>query len=89
VVTADGEHGFPDRAPYDAIVVTAAAWDLLPAWAEQLTGDGRIAVPLVMNTFTRSLGFRRAGDHWESLSAQLCGFVPFPVKFICAAGSGV
>ena len=29
VVTADGEHGFPDRAPYDAIVVTAA-WDLPP-----------------------------------------------------------
>jgi protein-L-isoaspartate(D-aspartate) O-methyltransferase len=76
VVTADGEHGFPDRAPYDAIVVTAAAWDLPPAWRDQLLPDGRLAVPLVMNTFTRSLGFRRAGDHWESDSAQLCGFVP-------------
>jgi protein-L-isoaspartate(D-aspartate) O-methyltransferase len=29
-----------------------------------------------MNTFTRTLGFRLAGDHWESDSAQLCGFVP-------------
>jgi protein-L-isoaspartate(D-aspartate) O-methyltransferase len=77
VVTADGEHGFPDRAPYDAIVVTAAAWDLPPAWSEQLTGHGRIAVPLVISTFTRSLGLRRAGNHWESTSAQLCGFVPF------------
>jgi protein-L-isoaspartate(D-aspartate) O-methyltransferase len=76
VVTADGEHGFPDRAPYDAIVVTAAAWDLPLAWRDQLLPDGRLAVPLVMNTFTRSLGFRRAGDHWESDSAQLCGFVP-------------
>lgn len=76
VVTADGEHGFPDRAPYDAIVVTAAAWDLPPAWRDQLLPGGRLAVPLVMNTFTRSLGFRRAGDHWESDSAQLCGFVP-------------
>jgi protein-L-isoaspartate(D-aspartate) O-methyltransferase len=76
VVTADGENGFPDRAPYDAIVVTVAAWDLPPAWGDQLTSDGRLAVPLVMNTFTRSLGVQRAGDHWQSDSAQLCGFVP-------------
>ena len=75
VVTADGEHGFPDGAPYDAIVVTAAAWDLPPAWRDQLLPGGRLAVPLVMNTFTRSLGFCRAGDHWQSDSAQLAGFV--------------
>ena len=75
VVTADGEHGFADRAPYDAIVVTVAAWDLPPAWRDQLLPGGRLAVPLVMNTFTRSLGLRRVGDHWESDSAQLCGFV--------------
>ncbi len=76
MVTADGERGFPDRAPYHAIVVTAAAWDLPPAWRDQLLpGGGRLAVPLVMNTFTRSLGFRRAGDHWQSDSAQLAGFV--------------
>lgn len=45
VVTADGEHGFPDRAPYDALVVTAAAWDLPPAWRDHLAPDGRLAVP--------------------------------------------
>jgi protein-L-isoaspartate(D-aspartate) O-methyltransferase len=77
VVTADGEHGYRDRAPYDAIVVTAAAWDLPPAWGEQLTVKGTLVVPLVMNTFTRVLGLRNAGDHWESTSAQLSGFVPF------------
>jgi protein-L-isoaspartate(D-aspartate) O-methyltransferase len=93
-VTADGEQGFPEMAPYDAIVVTAAAWDLPPAWSDQLTGAGRIAVPLVMNTFTRSLGLRRAAGHWESASAQLCGFVPFqglgaaPVRKLPLAGPG-
>jgi protein-L-isoaspartate(D-aspartate) O-methyltransferase len=75
VVTADGEHGFADRAPYDAIVVTAAAWDLPPAWRDQLLPGGRLAVPLVMNSFTRTLGFVRVGDHWQSDSAQLAGFV--------------
>jgi protein-L-isoaspartate(D-aspartate) O-methyltransferase len=94
VVTADGEHGFPDRAPYDAIVVTVAAWDLPPAWGDQMAGDGRLAVPLVMNTFTRSLGFRRSGDHWKSASAQLCGFVPMqgigqaPVRRLSLADPG-
>ncbi|MGH3251505.1 MAG: hypothetical protein ACRDOI_35580 [Trebonia sp.] len=44
-------------------------------WRDQLLPGGRLPVPLVMNTFTRSLGFRGAGDHWVSDSAQLCGFV--------------
>lgn len=77
VVTADGEHGVPGGAPYDAIVVTAGAWDLPPAWRDQLAPGGRLVVPLLMNTFTRSLALRRSGNHWESDSAQLCGFVPF------------
>ncbi|MCK9904179.1 methyltransferase, FxLD system [Frankia sp. Cpl3] len=76
VVTADAEHGVPAHADYDAIMVTVGAWDLTPAWLEQLTGDGVIVVPLRMNTFTRSLAFRRSGEHWASTSAQLCGFVP-------------
>jgi protein-L-isoaspartate(D-aspartate) O-methyltransferase len=30
----------------------------------------------MMNAFSRSRGLRRAGDHWQSDSAQLAGFVP-------------
>jgi protein-L-isoaspartate(D-aspartate) O-methyltransferase len=33
---ADGGYGYPDRAPYDRIIVTTGAWELLPAWVEQL-----------------------------------------------------
>ncbi|OHV64177.1 methyltransferase, FxLD system [Pseudofrankia sp. BMG5.36] len=76
VVTADAEHGVPEHGDYDAVVVTVGAWDIAPAWLEQLAPDGVIVVPLRMNTFTRSLAFRRAGEHWTSTSAQLCGFVP-------------
>ncbi|MCA1709924.1 MAG: methyltransferase domain-containing protein, partial [Actinobacteria bacterium] len=32
----DGEYGVPQYAPYDRIIVTAGAWDLPPAWREQL-----------------------------------------------------
>ena len=76
VVTADAEHGVAEHAGYDAVVVTVGAWDLAPAWRQQLAVDGVIVVPLRMNTFTRSLAFRRSGQHWVSTSAQLCGFVP-------------
>lgn len=72
---ADGEQGCPERAPYDRIVVTVGAWDLPPAWIEQLTPDGTITVPLRMRGLTRSITFARAGDHLESRSAEVCGFV--------------
>lgn len=76
VVTADAEHGLPDRAPYDAIVVTVGAWDLPPALRDQVATDGTLVVPLRMNTVTRSIAFRRQSDHWRSTSAEMCGFVP-------------
>lgn len=36
VVLADAEHGVPEHAPYDRILVTVGAWDVPPAWTEQL-----------------------------------------------------
>lgn len=63
--------------PYDAIIVTAGAWDIASAWLEALSpDDGALVVPLRMNGVTRSIGFRRSGDHLASTSAQTCGFVP-------------
>lgn len=76
VVTADGEQGVPERAPYDAIVVTAGAWDIPPAWTGQLTGGGTLVLPLRMNMITRSIAFHRADGHLVSTSAEVCGFVP-------------
>jgi protein-L-isoaspartate(D-aspartate) O-methyltransferase len=42
----DGRHGYPERAPFDRILVTAAALDLEPAWLEQLAEDGLLLAPL-------------------------------------------
>jgi protein-L-isoaspartate(D-aspartate) O-methyltransferase len=42
----DGRLGCPDEAPFDRIVVTAAALDVEPAWLEQLAEDGLLLVPL-------------------------------------------
>src|ERR1700733_6911247 len=40
VLCADGGYGDPDGAPYDRIIVTAGAWDIAPAWLDQLTATG-------------------------------------------------
>lgn len=75
VVLADAENGVPEHAPYDRIIVTVGAWDIPPAWVEQLAPGGRIVVPLRMRGLTRSLALDRDGDHLVSRSAMICGFV--------------
>jgi len=46
VVTADGLHGCPARAPYDRVISTAAVRDVVPpAWLEQLSSGGRLVTP--------------------------------------------
>jgi protein-L-isoaspartate(D-aspartate) O-methyltransferase len=46
VVTGDGRAGWPDRAPYDRVIVTAAADRVPRAWLDQLADAGRIIMPL-------------------------------------------
>ena len=46
VVIADGSRGYPDAAPYDAIVVTAAAPRVPPVLFEQLNDGGRLVIPV-------------------------------------------
>ncbi|MGH3869965.1 MAG: methyltransferase, FxLD system [Pseudonocardiaceae bacterium] len=76
VVLADAEDGVPDYAPYDRVIVTASAWDIPPAWTDQLAEGGRIVVPLRMRGLTRSVVFERDGDRLVSQGYELCSFVP-------------
>lgn len=43
---ADGRHGYKEAAPYDRIMVTAAALDIEPDWLQQLTDTGLLLAPL-------------------------------------------
>jgi protein-L-isoaspartate(D-aspartate) O-methyltransferase len=76
VAQADAEQGAPGGGPFDVIIVTVGAWDIPAALLNQLAADGMIVVPLRLNGVTRSIAFRRIGDHLESTSAEVCGFVP-------------
>lgn len=46
VKIGDGRLGWPEHAPYDAIVVTAAAPDVPPALVLQLAEGGRLVIPV-------------------------------------------
>ncbi|WP_405591923.1 methyltransferase, FxLD system [Streptomyces sp. NBC_01092] len=75
-VLADGEAGVPEGAPYDRIIVTAAAWDIPPSWIDGLTEKGRLVVPLTVCGTTRSIAFDRDGAGLLSHSYRLAHFVP-------------
>ncbi|HEV2373908.1 MAG TPA: methyltransferase, FxLD system [Streptosporangiaceae bacterium] len=76
VVTGDGALGWLEGAPYDRVILAVGAWDLAPAWWEQLAGDGRLVLPLSLQGMQRSVAFDRWGDHYASVSIVDCGFMP-------------
>ena len=43
---ADGYYGWPEKGPFDAIIVTAAANHIPPPLVEQLRPGGKLVVPV-------------------------------------------
>ncbi|MEV7964721.1 methyltransferase, FxLD system [Sphaerisporangium sp. NPDC088356] len=77
VILGDGALGYADGAPYDRVIATVGAWDLPPAWLEQLAPDGRLVVPLrLRGSVSRSIVFESETGHWSSRSSQMCTFMP-------------
>lgn len=76
VVAGDGEYGHAPTAPYDRIIVTAGAWELPAAWADQLAPGGLLVVPLRMRGLTRSITFEHIDGTWRSQAMHECGFMP-------------
>jgi protein-L-isoaspartate(D-aspartate) O-methyltransferase len=78
VLVGDGHEGFSARAPYQRIIVTAAAWNVAPAWAEQLSPGGRLVVPIAYPgspPTQASTCFEKQADRLRVLSAVPCGFI--------------
>jgi protein-L-isoaspartate(D-aspartate) O-methyltransferase len=81
VVCDDGGYGYPEGAPYDRIIVTAAAWDITPSWWTQLKDGGRIVLPISLRGPQVSVAFVQRGDMLESASVEPCGFMELRGEF--------
>jgi protein-L-isoaspartate(D-aspartate) O-methyltransferase len=79
--TGDGGLGWPERAPFDAIIVTAAAPNIPPALIEQLRSGGVMVIPV---------GPRHGDQELVLLSKNAAGEVTqrnvLPVAFVPLTG---
>lgn len=72
----DGSLGLKEFAPYDVIVVTAAAPSLPRPLLEQLNEGGRIIAPVGGEDHQQLLLLTRHGNDYTQKSLEACRFVP-------------
>ena len=72
----DGWEGWPKYAPYDGIIVTAAAPELPEKLLQQLAPGGRMIIPVGPSGCQDLLQVTRKDDHFEEVSLGAVSFVP-------------
>ena len=72
----DGWEGWPKYAPYDGIIVTAAASELPEKLLQQLAPGGRMIIPVGPSGCQDLLQVKRKDDHFEEVSLGAVSFVP-------------
>ncbi len=76
VLVGDGTRGLPEFAPYDAILVTAAAPAIPAPLREQLAEGGRLVLPIGGQRQQLLQRVRRHGDRWTVEDLLPVVFVP-------------
>ena len=75
---ADGYYGWEEYAPFDAIIVTAAAEHVPPPLVTQLKNGGRMVIPVGSPFFTQSLMLvEKSEDRTTTKNMMPVVFVPF------------
>ena len=75
VIYGDGYRGYPEEAPYDAIIVTAAPPQIPSALKEQLSEGGRLILP-VGDYYQKLMRITRRGRSYENEDIIPVAFVP-------------
>lgn len=82
--TADGTAGWPEEAPFDRIIITAATSVIPAPLAEQLKEGGRMILPLG-ESFSQVLTLaQKINNKLETRNICGCVFVPLVGKYSCA-----
>jgi protein-L-isoaspartate(D-aspartate) O-methyltransferase len=76
VVVGDGSVGWPEGAPYDAIVVAAGSPRVPAPLLAQLADGGRLVIPVGESTSQRLLRVRKRNRGFETEELMWCEFVP-------------
>ena len=77
----DGYYGWEEHAPFDAIVVTAAASHVPPALVAQLKPGGRMVIPVGSRFLTQQLVLIEKQANGQLITRQI-----LPVKFVPLTG---
>jgi protein-L-isoaspartate(D-aspartate) O-methyltransferase len=81
VHTGDGSPGWPEAAPYDRILVAAAAPETPQALLDQLTEGGQMVIPVGNRSVQQLEVWRRTGEEFShQKSVEVC-FVPLRGRF--------
>jgi protein-L-isoaspartate(D-aspartate) O-methyltransferase len=81
VKIADGYYGWPERGPFDAIIVTAAASYIPPPLVKQLKPGGRMVIPVGASFLTQYLMLVEKQPDGSVVSRQI-----LPVSFVPLTG---
>lgn len=76
VVQGDGSRGLADQAPFDKILVAAAAPRIPEMLIEQLADGGKMIVPVGTRQEQQLQLIRKTGDQVTVTPRDLCRFVP-------------
>lgn len=80
IKTGDGSKGWPEHAPYDGILVTAAAPSVPPNLLQQLADGGRLVAPVGGQEGQDLQVWRRSGEMMAFESIFPVSFVPLRGK---------
>jgi protein-L-isoaspartate(D-aspartate) O-methyltransferase len=72
----DGYQGWPEAAPFDAIIVTCAPEQIPRPLAEQLKDGGRMIIPIGSRHDQQLILLRKRGNHLEQSAVLPVRFVP-------------
>ncbi len=73
---SDGGWGWPEKALYDAIIVTAAPETLPTSLLEQLVDGGKLIIPIGKKGEQELFLFQRLGDKFHKKVLEKVSFVP-------------